>query len=211
MEVWKETWSQSEVLECLATEPPGKCPFSGRLPRPSELRTWLADWGAEYPHETWLTDAYVAFPKERGGEIGESIVWMEGGLEYRFEVPGVVTEDGVDLRTARGILIFRLSDIRYDAWKRLVKVKEGRAKSGKLARFEKIDTVLVTLDHEGTEGIGDPCPTLPSGLDWKPGSTGWHGLVVINTLDILREAGDPVRRDAELRHSWTEQFRVATL
>ena len=172
-----------------------------RLPRSQELARWLREGPG---NATWFSNWYVAYRRDFGA-LGHRITWGEPGEFWSFEVP----EGG--LREQFGILVVDADKLRVDLAKREVAPAPGFDPTRDAFGIVDDTRKYSRLDGEMEERLGGGGLSTAFFKFCDGRVNGWHGSLVVDTVDPLREGGDPVRPQLEARHAWKVPMRVAAV
>jgi hypothetical protein len=172
--------------------------------------------------DLWRTNRYGVyrrgFEQSLGKHVKSSVVWIENGVDYTFEVPDVKdpTDSNKGLRQASGMLDFDLDKLQYNEGMRVVSVVPG-------FNPKRDVTVIDIIRPYGwalTDSAGYPLRTKPSEImvsearcsntlrtgEFENGATGWHGSVSRNVFDY-----DYNDRRILTRGNWENKSGVALI
>ncbi len=147
----------------------------------------------------WRTSSYGVyargFEEKLDKPVGDSIVWVEDGVPYTFEVPDVKHPLDPDkgLRQAAGMLDFALDKLHYDEGRRVVSVvPDFNPESDVAVRDIMRPSEWALVDADGyplrtepsREGTSEAILSCVRHYDeFGDKATGWHGSVACHIWD----------------------------
>ncbi len=169
----------------------------------------------------WRTCGYGVYPRgfedELGRPPGATVVWVEDGYRYSFEVPDARNpqEPGKSLRESAGMLVFALSKLRYDRKKRTVSVSPDFDTATDVCAIDVMRPAGWALP--GRDGY--PLRSLPSDATvpearsfryvpssgFEAGASGWHGSISL----LYAKGMEHGRRMADATSGWLYPSGVA--
>lgn len=171
-----------------------------RLPAPLELAAWLSDAVEARLHSRWGTGLYAAY-RRAPAVLGAEIVWGEPGAFWTFLVP-----EGQ--RQRQGMLLVDVDVLEVDERRRRVAVRAGAEVQ---VAAGLVQDTRFRLEGAVAERLGSAEVSLAFFKFCDGRVNGWHGSLVSNTEDPMRERSEPVFGKLEARHAWSFPIAAAVV
>ncbi len=174
------------------------------LPSVKALTAWLLSAGGLPQNELWLTDRYAVY-RNRLQPLGDKIVCNEMTIIIPdLTVPGIGR-----LHDHPGALLIPMSAIVFNMEQKSVSVSTDTTDRIQAVGIKQVYSGYWALEDRFAAIVGTTSVYVENTDESQSDCDGWHGPVMIDTMDPLHEAGDDMRADVQFDYNWKRSFAVA--